>query len=78
MTCLLTLPEAAAHLAVSPRTLRRWVAAGLIPAFRQGGVVRLRELDLDRFIAERMAIPTPAGADPTAGRSLEPGERLWD
>jgi excisionase family DNA binding protein len=75
---LLTLDQAAERLAVSPRTLRRWVARGLIPAFRQGRVLRLRALDLDRFIAERMATPTPAGGEPSGGHRLEPGERLWD
>jgi excisionase family DNA binding protein len=60
---LLTLEQAAEQLAVSTRTLRRWIASGAIPAFRHGRIVRVREIDLHRFISERMAMPA-AGWQP--------------
>jgi excisionase family DNA binding protein len=72
---LLTLDQAAERLAVSPRTLRRWISSGLIPAFRQGRVLRLRALDLDRFIAERVSAAAPAAsAGPWGWPPLGPGQ----
>jgi excisionase family DNA binding protein len=45
--------EAAAYLAVSMSTLRRWRRAHTGPVhFRFGGVLRYGRSDLDRFIAK--------------------------
>lgn len=38
MTNLITVPEAAATLGVSSKTVRRWIAAGRLPAYRVGPV----------------------------------------
>ncbi len=75
---LLTLAEAADRLGCSRATVKRWVAAGTLPTFRVGRVVRIRELDLERFVAEHTkrrsgTVPTDAG-----GVLLERGARLWD
>lgn len=46
--------EACQLLAISPATLRRYVAAGKVPApLRVGGVVRFRRADLEAFVAQR-------------------------
>lgn len=75
---LLRLEEAADVLGVSVRTLRRRVAAGALPVFRDGGVVRVREVDLRRYVAERVTLSTPATRAVPAGRALVAGGRLWD
>lgn len=46
---LLTLPEVAAFLSVSPKTVRRL----RIPCFRIGRSVRYRPSDVERFLAAR-------------------------
>jgi len=49
---LLTLPEVAAFLSVSPKTVRRLLRRGL-PCVRLGRVVRFRQADLLRFVEAR-------------------------
>ena len=45
----LKLREAADRLGVSPDTMRRWIKAGVVPAFRVGvaGQYRIRQVDLE-------------------------------
>lgn len=51
--------EAAQHLGVAPRTLRRMVAEGRVPAYRLGPrMVRFKVADLDGALRP---IPTAAG-----------------
>ncbi|MCC6350254.1 MAG: helix-turn-helix domain-containing protein [Candidatus Eisenbacteria bacterium] len=47
---LLTLPEVAAFLRVSPKTVRRLVAGRKIRCVRVGRVLRFRQADLFRFV----------------------------
>ena len=76
---LLTLEEAAEQLACSTRTLRRRIDAGSLPAFRDGGLVRVRLDDLERYIAANVTRQTLARAGvPAAGVALPVGARLWD
>lgn len=56
---LATLAEAADYAACSPRTLRRRVADGTLPAYRLG---RLLRVDLDELDAALRPIPTAGGA----------------
>lgn len=50
---LLTLPEAAALLHVSTRTLQRMIRRRDLPAFKVGGQWRVRESQLTRWIEGR-------------------------
>ena len=50
---LLTLPEVAAFLRVSPKTVRRLVARRSLPCVRFGGVLRFQQADVFRFVAAR-------------------------
>ena len=48
---LLTMQQAAQHLNVTDRTIRNYVARGLIPAQRVGPkLLRIRQSDLDAFL----------------------------
>lgn len=50
---LLTLPEVAAFLRVSPKTVRRLVAGRKLRCVRVGRVLRFRQADLFRFVEAR-------------------------
>lgn len=46
----LTIAQAAEHLGVCTRTVRRWIAAGDLPARRLGSkMIRIRPSDLDKL-----------------------------
>lgn len=47
---LLTVSEAAGLLAVSEKTIRRWIAAGRLPAVRLGRLVRVSSKSLIEFV----------------------------
>jgi excisionase family DNA binding protein len=53
MTRLLTADAVAESLDVSSKTVRRWIKSGDLPAYRLGGLVRVSEADLIRFLATR-------------------------
>jgi excisionase family DNA binding protein len=79
-TALLTLQEAAGELGCSVTTVKRRIRAGVLPAFVDGRVVRVRQADLRRYVAERTAVRV-ARAHPSraaARRSREPEGKLWD
>ena len=46
---LVSIPEAAALLAVTPATLRKWRAQGRLPAVKLGRAVRIRLTDVSRI-----------------------------
>ena len=46
----LSVKKAAALAAVHPDTLRSWITAGRLPEHRAGRELRVRELDLHRFL----------------------------
>jgi hypothetical protein len=52
---LLTAPQAAEHLGVTPDLLERWRGAGTGPAFVRLSPkhIRYKEADLDEFVAAR-------------------------
>ena len=47
----LTIAEVAERLRVVTRTVRRWIAAGDLVAYRFGGAVRIAWVDLQAFVA---------------------------
>jgi excisionase family DNA binding protein len=49
LTSLLTLPEAARQLRVSPRALARAIALGQVNAVRFGRAVRIRRSEVERL-----------------------------
>lgn len=53
-TRFLTVGEVAAALRVSNMTVYRLINAGQLPAVRIGRSFRLREEDLDRYVAEQL------------------------
>ena len=56
----LTIAQAAQRKNVSPRTVRRWIATGILPAERVGPrLVRIRPQDLDHLGTR---IPSAASA----------------
>jgi excisionase family DNA binding protein len=55
---LLTVDEVAARLRAHPVTVRQWLREGRVRGFRPGGKKtgwRVRQSELERFIAEREA-----------------------
>lgn len=52
VTCFYTVAQVATLLAVSTRSVRRWIAAGDLPTHRFGRQVRISETDLRAFVAE--------------------------
>jgi len=44
----LSIQQAAAHLGVAPKTVRRWISQGIIPAERVGPrLIRIRQADVE-------------------------------
>jgi excisionase family DNA binding protein len=45
-----TIEQAADILHIKPRTLREWIRQEKVKAFKLGGLVRIHEKDLQKFI----------------------------
>lgn len=54
LTVLMTVAEAAAVLRVSTKTIRRLIARGALGRVKIGRALRLRSVDLDRYILDRL------------------------
>lgn len=52
---VLTVPEVAASLRVTPATIRNWIAQGTIVALRNGRHYRIPRRELDRLLTPRSA-----------------------
>jgi excisionase family DNA binding protein len=75
---LLTLDEVCERLRCSRRTLARRKE---LPRVVDGGLVRVRESDLERYLLSRLHIETPGDGNAVAvaaGSVLKPGSRLWE
>ena len=48
---LLTIEETAKALSTSEKTVRRRIAAGKLPVIRDGRIIRIRQKDLQAYIA---------------------------
>jgi excisionase family DNA binding protein len=78
---LLTLEEAAGRLGCSTKTLRRRIAAGLLPAFCDRGLVRIPEPALAAYVSTRTSRPPELEARRGAPASSVPPpsvRRLFD
>jgi excisionase family DNA binding protein len=76
---LLTLRDVAAELGCSVTTIKRRVREGALPVYVDGHLVRVREDDLRRYVAERVRRRARSSAPAVAaGRRLPKGARLWD
>ena len=51
---LLSIADVADFCAVSPRTVRRWIGSGALPACRLGRQVRVQEHELAALIQRNM------------------------
>lgn len=49
------IPELAEILQVSPVTIRRWIASGLLPHHRIGKLIRFTEHDIESFLKANAA-----------------------
>ena len=56
----LTPQEVADLLRVSADTVRRWVNAGRLPAYKVGRGLRIKRIDFDRWLSEQQ-VNTAAG-----------------
>ena len=56
LTALMTVAEAAAVLRVSTKTIRRLIARGALGRVKIGRALRLRSVDLDRYILDRLDV----------------------
>ena len=56
---LLTIAEAASRLSLAQGTLRNWVSAGILPAIRVRGAVRLRADMVNRIAREGLPPSAP-------------------
>jgi len=53
---LVTAQQVAALLRVSPKTIYRWAQDGLLPASREGKLVRFLESDVEAFVRDRVGV----------------------
>ena len=51
---LMTIDQVAVMCRVSEKTVRRWIAAGELPAAKLGNQWRIRPRDLDDFVRDRL------------------------
>lgn len=76
----LTLDAAAAAIGISRSTLERRIRAGAIQKRKDGGIVRVPEAEIRRYVAAATVSPTrreTPQAPFRRGRKLQPGEKLW-
>ena len=55
--------EVARRLGITPRTLYRFIDEGLLPAYRFGRVIRLKESEVEQFIERSRICPGTHDAD---------------
>lgn len=66
----LSLEDVATRLQVSDQTIRRWIKSGKLTAYKPGLEYRIRESDLEEFLAARAFRPK-AVAQPRARAAAE-------
>ena len=70
---LLTIPEAASLLRLSPSTIRSWILQRKVPYCKVGRLVRIRRVDVEALIAASV-VPVRAAleAAPSQGLGARP------
>jgi excisionase family DNA binding protein len=68
---LMTVADVAEHLQLNQQTIRNWIDAGTLPAFRVGRRVRIRRSDLDQLLHNGYR----GNGDPTGEASI--AEDFW-
>lgn len=66
---LLTVPEVAARLQVTPDTVYVWIGERRFPVIRLGRLVRIAAPDLERFLESRTEAAGPRPVRPLAAAS---------
>jgi excisionase family DNA binding protein len=74
---LLTLYQVAEELGCSLSSVKRRVKAGKLPVFVDDRLVRVRRVDLQRYVADRVSRATPTKPR-VNGKKLPHGSRLWE
>jgi len=67
----MTVADVAEHLQLNQQTIRNWIDAGTLPAFRVGRRVRIRRSDLDQLLHNGYQ----GNGDPTGEPSI--AEDFW-
>lgn len=59
MTDKLTPVQIAKEQGVTPVTVRSWIRSGKLPAYRVGGRIFVKRVDLDAFLKQPVYPPKP-------------------
>ena len=46
----LSINDLSKYLGIKPKTLYSWVAKGILPHYRIGGLIRFKRKDIDRWV----------------------------
>ena len=75
----LTVAEVAERLKLNQQTVRNWIDAGSLPAYRVGRRVRVSRADFDQLVdASYTGDRPPAGSPPSSPSLPETGSSIWD
>lgn len=69
---LLSIGTTAERLSVSLPTVRRWIKAGALPAYKLGGQVRIKPADIDALLEASRIHPTSSRSAALAPRPPRP------
>lgn len=75
---LLTVTETAGLLKAHPKTVERWIRAGVLPALRVGREWRINRLTLERWVVEKEKghfLSVDSEAAPNVAGSTTDGEQ---
>src|SRR5215208_1150404 len=65
------------ELGVDVQTVRRWIQSGKLRAFKPGKEYRVREADLEEFLAAREVRPKGPTPSPDSEDDWRPSLRSW-
>jgi excisionase family DNA binding protein len=73
----LTVAQVAERLKLNQQTVRNWIDAGTLPAYRVGRRVRVSQADFDRLVAASYT-GSRSGDDERGGQLPESQGTIWD